>query len=180
MISPTTEPAAATAAECRAWELLDTVHDPEIPSVSIIDLGIVREVTAADTAHVEVALTPTYSGCPAIETIEQDAAASLTGEFDTVVVRSVLQPAWTTDWMTERGRARLKAAGIAPPQHVVASPRTIASPLAMVGAPAPLAPTCPRCESADVERIAEFGSTSCKSLWRCRACREPFDHFKAH
>ena len=181
--------AASNEFEARAWALLDEVRDPEIPSVSIVDLGIVRDVRASDVASVEVSLTPTYSGCPAIETIEHDAGAALQPTFAQVTVRSVLSPAWSSDFITPRGHARMLAAGIAPPAptgsatfaHAARALGTMGSALPLLAQPAVQAdPACPRCGAREVERIAQFGTTSCKSLWRCCACREPFDHFKAH
>jgi ring-1,2-phenylacetyl-CoA epoxidase subunit PaaD len=147
----------------RAWEAAASVADPELPALTIADLGVLRDVTVARDGTVEVAITPTYSGCPAMAVIAQDveqalAAAGIPGAR----VHLVLAPAWTTDWLSEAGRRKLRAEGIAPP--------------APGGAPA----ACPRCGATDTERLAEFGSTACKALWRCRACREPFDHFKCH
>jgi len=155
--------------------------DPEIPTVSVVDLGIVREVEAVDLGRVRVAITPTYSGCPAMDVIERSVGAALSPLFAHVEVHTVLRPAWTTDWITERGRKRLEAAGIAPPgpltpaggsQTAGFSGRT----LAVLGTTAD--PRCPHCQSTDVERISEFGSTACKALWRCRGCGDPFDAVK--
>lgn len=160
------------SAERRAWDALESVHDPEIPHVSIVDLGIVRQVTAAaDGSRVEAALSPTYSGCPAVLTIELDAETALRrAGFAEVVVRRALSPPWTTDWITEKGRARLKLAGIAPPAG------TAAGKGALLGRPAVVA--CPQCGSGQTEQLSEFGSTACKALYRCRDCLEPFDYFK--
>ncbi|HWD67044.1 MAG TPA: 1,2-phenylacetyl-CoA epoxidase subunit PaaD [Caulobacteraceae bacterium] len=138
---------------------IDGVADPEIPVLTVYDLGIVREVSADGR---KVTVTPTYSGCPATAAIEADIRRALNaaGLAETqIVVR--LDPAWTTDWITAEGREKLHAYGIAPP-----SPR--------------LAAACPRCGSPDTEAVSEFGSTPCKALWRCRACAEPFDRFKCH
>lgn len=164
---------------------LARVYDPEIPVVSVVDLGIVREVEVdGPNKAVTVTITPTYSGCPAMEVIEQDIGTSLREYFDDVTVRTILAPPWTTDWISDTGRERMREAGIAPPTGRVAATAgamRIQSPLAVVDAHS-LSPTsfppCPRCDSTDVERISEFGSTACKSLWRCRACSEPFDYFK--
>ena len=160
---------AATTAQVR--EVLAGVTDPEIPVITIADLGILRDV-AVDGAHITVTITPTYSGCPAMEEIRVDVLRALAAHgWDDVEVRQVLSPAWTTDWMTPQGRAALLAFGIAPPTH-------------QVGAAVPLTlgrrPRCPQCDSVETEELTRFASTSCKSLWRCLACREPFDHFKAH
>lgn len=156
-----------SAAELR--EVLARVPDPEIPVITIEDLGILRDVQV-DGDRVVVTITPTYSGCPAMQEIEADVRAALPG-YD-VEVRTVLSPAWTTDWMTEQGRAKLRAHGIAPPQRRAAGPVLV--PLG------PPQPTCPQCGSTDTEELSRFGSTSCKAMWRCRSCREPFDHFRAH
>lgn len=150
------------------WELLGTVFDPELPVVSIVDLGIARAVSVGDGCVV-VTITPTYSGCPAMREICADIQARLGSRFADVQIRTVLAPAWTTDWITAVGRAKLTAAGIAPP-----GVRLL--PLLGRGGPA----GCPRCGSSDVEELAGFGSTACTALWRCRSCREPFDHVKAH
>jgi len=158
----------------RAWSVLDGVLDPEVPVVSVRDLGIVRDVVESD-AGLSVVVTPTYSGCPATEVIESSIVAALEAEgLGPVRVEMRRAPAWTTDWMSEKGRRRLREYGIAPPGPVVAA---ATAPLRFVPRPPrPLA--CPRCESHDTERIAAFGATACKALWRCRACGEPFEHFK--
>ena len=170
----------------RAREALSTVTDPEIPVITIEDLGILRDVQVQG-GRVVVTITPTYSGCPAMQEIEADVRAALAGQgWDDVDVRSVLSPAWTTDWMSEDGRRKLREYGIAPPATRAAGPVLV--PLGRrPGAPARAAtPTvqppveCPRCGSTDTEELTRFGSTSCKSMWRCRSCREPFDHFRAH
>ncbi len=149
-----------------------SVPDPEVPVLTIDDLGILRDVTQDDRGHVEVTITPTYSGCPAIEAISTDVINVLAdnGHRD-ASVRLVLAPAWTTDWMSEAGKRKLLEYGIAPPQ-----PRT--SPTD--GAPVLLSLSlrCPQCGSPDTRELSRFGSTACKSLWVCDACREPFDHFK--
>jgi ring-1,2-phenylacetyl-CoA epoxidase subunit PaaD len=151
-----------------AWQLLADVPDPELPTVSVVDLGIAREV-AYDGARLVVTITPTYSGCPAMREIEDDVRARLAERFDHVEVRTVLSPPWTTDWITEDGRRKLAGSGIAPP-----GARML--PLLVEGRP----DACPHCGATDVEELAGFGSTACKALWRCRSCREPFDYVKAH
>ena len=145
----------------RAWEAASRVVDPEIPVLTIADLGVLREVRV-EGGHVEVLITPTYSGCPAMQAITLDVQAALAeaGIAD-ARVRTVLAPAWTTAWMSEAGKRKLREYGIAPP-----IPAT--------------RPACPLCGAQDTEMLSEFGSTSCKALWRCRACREPFDHFRCH
>ena len=163
---------AADARLAAAWAVLDTVLDPEVPALSLTDLGLVRELRATG-AGVEVVLTPTYSGCPATEVIEQSVIDALTAA-DLGPVRVTLQraPAWTTDWMSDAGRRKLSAYGIAPPGRV-----ELAQGALLRFRPRSLA--CPRCGSAQTEQLSAFGATACKSLWRCLACREPFEHFKA-
>ncbi len=144
--------------------------DPELPVVTIEDLGILRDVTEDDQGRVHVQITPTYSGCPAMETIRTDLVEVLTqAGYQHVCVEFVLSPAWTTDWLTDEARAKLTAYGVAPPTHRVADGPT----------PLTLSVRCPQCGSLDTSESSRFGSTSCKSLWVCRSCREPFDHFKA-
>jgi ring-1,2-phenylacetyl-CoA epoxidase subunit PaaD len=167
-----------TGTEARAWPILRRVPDPEIPVLSVIDLGIVRGVEeSADGKRVTVTLTPTYSGCPATEVITHDVHDALAVEYDEVKIRVQLSPAWTTDWLTLAGRDKLFGYGIAPPQRSVAGPEGRKSlPILDIGSPV----SCPQCGSRDLEELAGFGSTPCKALWRCLACREPFDYFKAH
>jgi ring-1,2-phenylacetyl-CoA epoxidase subunit PaaD len=154
-----------------AWDILEQVPDPEIPALSVVDLGIVREVEESADGHaVTVTVTPTYSGCPATEVIMRDVRAALEASYDVVDVRTRLSPAWTTDWLSEAGRQKLHGFGIAPP----AGRTTL--PLVDVGAPT----GCPHCGTTDVEELAGFGSTPCKALWRCTTCREPFDYMKVH
>ena len=159
----------------RAWAVLDDVLDPEVPVVSVRDLGIVRDVVEGE-GGLTVVVTPTYSGCPATEVIEQSIVAALEAEgLGPVRVEMRRAPAWTTDWMSAAGRAKLRAYGIAPPGPV---PMPASAPLRFVARRPPVALACPRCESHDTERIAAFGATACKAIWRCRACGEPFEHFK--
>jgi ring-1,2-phenylacetyl-CoA epoxidase subunit PaaD len=141
----------------RIWQVLASIPDPEIPVVSLIDLGIIREV------HPDrVVITPTYTGCPATQVIERDIRAALDAAgFRQVRIETVLSPPWTTDWITPEGAEKLRAYGIAPP-----------SPAATA--------TCPQCGSTQTVEISRFGSTPCKALWRCEACLEPFDRFKCH
>ena len=154
----------------RALAALADVCDPEIPVLTIADLGVLRGVEVVD-GRVEVTITPTYSGCPAMNMIALEielalARAGIAG----ATIRTVLHPAWTTDWMSEDGRRKLRDYGIAPPSP--GSGRRALFGQDVVA--------CPRCGSEDTERLAEFGSTSCKALWRCKSCREPFDYFKCH
>jgi len=172
----------AVAAAARVWRILEGVADPEIPVLSVVDLGIVRAVEESeDRRGVTVTLTPTYSGCPATEVIERDVRQALATAYDDVEIRVQLSPAWTTDWLSQAGRDKLLGYGIAPPngsavaQHPQRDGRK-PLPLLDIGAPA----HCPQCGSREVEEIAGFGSTPCKALWRCVICREPFDYFKVH
>ncbi len=153
----------------RAWAAAATVCDPEIPVLTVEDLGVLREVRVAGDA-VEVVITPTYSGCPAMNMIALEIETALAAAGIEGRVTTTLAPAWTTDWMTASGRAKLLEYGIAPPPPA-SSRRALFGETHVA---------CPRCASADTEQLAEFGSTSCKALWRCRACREPFDLFKCH
>ncbi len=153
----------------RTLAALENVTDPEIPVLTISDLGILRDVTVHDDA-VEVTITPTYSGCPAMNMITLDIETALARAGIKGRVLTRLSPAWTTDWLTDVARSKLVAFGIAPPEQS-------ASRRALFGE---AHPACPLCGSADTELISEFGSTACKSLHRCRACREPFDAFKCH
>ncbi|WP_324802528.1 1,2-phenylacetyl-CoA epoxidase subunit PaaD [Stackebrandtia sp.] len=156
----------------RAWEVAGSVPDPELPMLTIADLGILREAHAEGDRAV-VTITPTYSGCPAMEAIRADVAKALSREgFGDVEIHTVYSPAWTTDWMSAEAKAKLSAARVAPPGAVPASRRL---PLL-----SPDAPHCPRCSASDVEEISRFGPAACLSLWRCRSCAEPFEHFKAH
>ncbi|WP_432515145.1 1,2-phenylacetyl-CoA epoxidase subunit PaaD [Kineococcus sp. SYSU DK001] len=153
----------------RARSVAAQVPDPEVPVLSIDDLGILRDVTARDGA-VHVTITPTYSGCPAVQTIRDDVVQRLhEAGFPDVVVRTTLTPAWTTDWMSEDGKRKLREYGIAPPQRTPGAP-----------VPLTLSLRCPHCGSPRTRELSRFGSTACKSLWVCGDCREPFDHFKDH
>lgn len=144
----------------QVWAWLDGVPDPEIPVISVVDLGVVRDVAIAGKA-VTVTITPTYSGCPAMSVIAMDIETALAKQGVTdLTLKTQVAPAWTTDWLSEKGRARLEAYGIAPPQAAGGPER------------------CPHCQSAAVEKISQFGSTPCKAQWRCTDCLEPFDYFK--
>jgi ring-1,2-phenylacetyl-CoA epoxidase subunit PaaD len=151
---------AALPSTSEIWAWLDQVPDPEIPVISVVDLGIVRAVEwEGDTLVVQV--TPTYSGCPATAVISMDIEAALRAHgIGKLRIERRLSPPWTTDWLTESGRAKLEAYGIAPPRPAGGPER------------------CPRCGGTDLERISQFGSTPCKAQWRCRDCMEPFDYFK--
>lgn len=160
-----------TAAQVMEW--LHAVPDPEIPVISVVDLGIVRNVELdADTCVVTI--TPTYSGCPAMREIEADIIAVLQAQgLAQVQVKVTLSPAWTTDWMSERGKQALKGYGIAPPMQRAVD---VSGILRRSEPPVP----CPQCGSANTRLISQFGSTACKALYRCQSCGEPFDYFKAH
>lgn len=152
-----------------AWEVLGQVMDPEVPVVSVVELGIVREVNW-HAGHLRVVVTPTYSGCPATEVIEDDIRSALEGAgFAAPQLLRKLTPAWTTDWITPSGLQRLQAYGIAPPAHSTSKRSLLGE------APEVL---CPQCGSGHTELLSQFGSTACKALYRCCECREPFDYFK--
>jgi ring-1,2-phenylacetyl-CoA epoxidase subunit PaaD len=164
----------------RAWSALEAVPDPEIPVVSIRELGILRDVRRAADGALEVVITPTYSGCPAMSQIAEDVAHVLDcAGLSPYRIETVLAPAWTTDWITDEARDKLHAYGIAPPTDRCASTPSADQAIRFVPRPSP-APACPRCGSAHTERLAQFGSTACKALFRCLDCREPFDYFKPY
>ena len=147
----------------KIWKLLEEVSDPEIPVLSVIDLGIIRDVKITGD-ETEIIITPTYSGCPAMDAISMDIKFKLIENgYRNVKITSVLSPAWTTAWMSDEGKRKLNEYGIAPPGN---SPD--------------LLPACPQCGSGDTKLLSQFGSTSCKSLFQCNDCKEPFDQFKCH
>lgn len=147
-------------ATSQVWEWLDQVPDPEIPVISLVDLGIIRDVGWQEDTLV-VTVTPTYSGCPATSIINMDIEAALRGHgIEKLELKRQLSPAWTTDWLSEKGAQKLEVYGIAPPQAA--------------GGPS----RCPHCGDNDLEKISQFGSTPCKAHWRCKSCLEPFDYFK--
>lgn len=154
-----------------AWLALSAVEDPEIPALSLVDLGIIRFVETQADGVLKVGLSPTYTGCPATEVIrqlvEEALAAAPVGEF---AVTAVLSPAWTSDWITPEGRRKLAAYGIVPPVEAASSARPMSRETRPIA--------CPRCSSLDTECISQFGSTPCKALHRCRQCLEPFEYFK--
>ena len=167
--------AAGSSRVEHAWAVLATVLDPEVPVVSVVDLGIVRAVID-DGDALTVVVTPTYSGCPATEVIEASIVAALADAgLGPTRIRMQRAPAWTSDWLSAEGSAKLRGYGIVPP-----GPVDIAKGVPLRFVPRAVAPlACPRCDSKDTERLAAFGATACKALWRCRACGEPFEHFKA-
>src|SRR5262245_53859478 len=157
--------------EAQAWQVLQQVPDPELPAVSVCELGIVRQVHATSDG-VTVVVTPTYSGCPATQMIEAAIRAALRDAgAASVSVETRLSPAWTSDWLTPEAHAKLRVHGIAPPQPAA---NESAHALHFV----PPAPSCPRCGARDTIRLSEFGSTACKALYRCMQCKEPFEYFK--
>lgn len=158
------------AALADPWQLLDTICDPEIPTLTIAELGILRQVHL-DADGLTVVITPTYSGCPAMHTIEQDIKARLAAAgYAKVRVETQLAPAWTTNWLTASGRAKLLASGIVPPIEESTDKRMLLPGRGVIA--------CPICSARDTELVSEFGSTACKALYRCRVCGEPFDYFK--
>ena len=157
----------------KAWALLEEVTDPEVPVLTVLDLGIVREVMM-NGKELEVVITPTYSGCPAMDVIKMSIRMTLQSNgFENVKVTQQLSPAWTTDWMSEAGKEKLSAYGIAPPnpRQQVCRDELFAPHEAI---------ECPHCHSWHTTRISEFGSTACKALYKCLECQEPFDYFKCH
>lgn len=172
MSSPTTADERALA---RARAAAAEVLDPELPALTLVDLGILRDVTIVDGVP-QITITPTYSGCPALEAMRDDLRDRLAAAgFPQARIRTVLSPAWTTDWITERGRAKLADYGIAPPTR-----RASTGPIPLrLDAPAPTVP-CPRCGARNTRLLSRFSATACKSLRQCPECREPFEHFKEH
>jgi len=166
--------APAPPTEAHIWQLLEEVTDPEVPVLSILDLGIVRAVRM-EGEQVTVTITPTYSGCPAMNTIATDIRLRLLAEgYTKLTINTQLSPAWTTDWMTTAGREKLEAYGIAPPIDGTASGHV----LNLFGKDT--AVRCPLCKSEHTHLVSQFGSTACKALYQCDDCREPFDYFKCH
>ena len=162
---------ARTAREAELWKVLENVADPEIPVISVVDLGIVRYARCDGDGTVRVGLSPTYSGCPATEVIRRSVAQALRdGGFAPAEIVDVIAPAWSSDWISPQGRDKLRAYGIAPPAEAVASPRRLLHAEPGIA--------CPRCGSQQTRLTSEFGSTPCKALYRCTDCLEPFDYFK--
>jgi ring-1,2-phenylacetyl-CoA epoxidase subunit PaaD len=154
----------------RAYEAAATVCDPEVPVLTIADLGILHDVSVSDDGRVVVSILPTYTGCPAMDLIQRGVEAALANAgFTDFAVKLSYTPAWSTDLMSDAAREKLRASGIAPPAGGT-GPRALVAPEDSV--------PCPRCGSHATEKISEFGSTACKALWRCTSCREPFDYFK--
>jgi ring-1,2-phenylacetyl-CoA epoxidase subunit PaaD len=165
--SPVTSP---DKEEVRIWKLLEEVFDPEVPVLTIIDLGIVRKVALPQSSAglVEITITPTYSGCPAMDMISMNIKLLLLSYgYKTVKIISVLSPAWTTEWMTDSGKKKLQEYGIAAPHKIESGTQENV-------------PACPQCASANTRLLSQFGSTACKALYQCNECKEPFDYFKCH
>ena len=157
----------------KIWALLENVTDPEIPVLTVVDMGVVREVRPLDENGAEIVITPTYSGCPAMNTIEMEIRATLEAAgYQPVKVTTVLSPPWTTQWLSEAGRSKLLKYGIAPPVEETMDKTALFAP----GKAVP----CPLCGSAHTRMISQFGSTACKALYQCKDCLEPFDYFKCH
>ena len=156
----------------RVYEWLSQVTDPEVPALTILDLGIVRDVVIGDNGSVKVTITPTYSGCPAMDVIAMGIRMALASRgVKHISIEPQLSPAWTTDWMTEEGKRKLKEYGIAPPNRKA---------FQALGLFEEEGVGCPRCGSDDTELVSQFGPTSCKALYKCHSCKEPFEHFKCH
>lgn len=159
--------------DAAVWDVLQAVPDPEIPVLSVVDLGIVRYVHQRNDGVLCVGISPTYSGCPATAVIKQSVKEALhSAGFAKVQVDDVLAPAWTSDWISTQGREKLREYGIAPPAQTVSSLRDVLHPELRI--------ECPLCHSSATQKISEFGSTPCKALYRCTSCLEPFDYFKCH
>ncbi|HBW87105.1 MAG TPA: phenylacetate-CoA oxygenase subunit PaaJ [Crocinitomicaceae bacterium] len=151
------------------WDLLEEVSDPEVPVLSVVDLGVVRNVSIQEES-VHITITPTYSGCPAMKTMEDDIRKKLAdNHINKVSFETVLSPAWTTDWLSENGRIKLKEYGIAPPENEVDKSVLFSEPTIV---------PCPKCDSTDTRMVSQFGSTACKAHYRCNSCQEPYDYFK--
>jgi ring-1,2-phenylacetyl-CoA epoxidase subunit PaaD len=161
--------------EQQVYEWLADVTDPEVPALTILDLGIVRKAEIkqeADSTAVKVYITPTYSGCPAMDVIAIGIRMALAGHgISNITIEPQLSPAWTTDWMTEEGKRKLKEYGIAPPNRKA---------FQALGLFEEEKVSCPRCDSEETELVSQFGPTSCKALYKCLSCKEPFEHFKCH
>ncbi|MBL6749611.1 MAG: phenylacetate-CoA oxygenase subunit PaaJ [Nevskia sp.] len=176
----------ARAEPAQVWDWLAQVPDPEIPAISLVDLGIVRNVrwvAGAGGDELEVTITPTYSGCPATEVIAASIREMLAAHgLGSVRLRQQLSPAWTTDWISAAGRGKLAAYGIAPPHpcSAGAAAEQAVDASRILRRAAPRQVRCPRCDSAQTQLVSEFGSTPCKALYRCQQCLEPFDYFKPH
>ena len=151
------------------WQILETVMDPEVPVLSVVDLGVIRAVAVEDK-QVTVTITPTYTGCPAMDMIAMQIRMALMAAGYKPIIKTILSPAWTTDWMTEKGKQQLQAYGIAPPVGKSIDAAYLED----------LVVPCPQCQSTHTVLVSQFGSTACKALFKCEECKEPFDYFKCH
>jgi len=151
------------------WQILETVMDPEVPVLSVVDLGVIRAV-AVEGKQVKVTITPTYTGCPAMDMIAMQIKMALIAAGYEPIIKTILSPAWTTDWMTEKGKQQLQAYGIAPPVGKSIDAAYLED----------LVVPCPQCQSTHTVLVSQFGSTACKALFKCEECKEPFDYFKCH
>ncbi len=157
------------------WDILQTIPDPEVPAISIVELGVVRNIEIINSESIKIQITPTYSGCPALKTMEDDVIEKLKEHgFSTVKIETIYKPAWTTDWLTETTKQKLKEYGIAPPQKLTLEH------LIPLGKQPGQVTQCPFCDSADTKITSQFGSTACKALYFCNNCHQPFEHFKCH
>ena len=153
--------------------LLAEIPDPEIPVISIIDLGVIRNIVIINETDIELKITPTYSGCPAMKQIEDDVKKKLKENgFTNITINTIFSPPWTTDWIPEEAKEKLKKYGIAPPEHSTEDKNWLTGKHSVV--------QCPRCKSKSTKLISQFGSTACKALFKCNDCKEPFDYFKCH
>ncbi len=153
------------------YQLLSEIPDPEIPVISITDLGVIRDIIIIDEVTIELKITPTYSGCPAMKQIEDDVRKKLIGQgFTSIKINTVFSPPWTTDWINPEAKERLRQYGIAPPEHTTEDKSWLTGKEKVI--------LCPRCKSKNTKLISQFGSTACKALYQCQDCLEPFDYFK--
>lgn len=151
--------------------LLSEIPDPEIPVITIVELGVIRDINIVDNNTIELKITPTYSGCPAMKQIEDDVRAKLTEHgFTNISLTTIFSPPWTTDWLTTEAKQKLQAYGIAPPEETTEDKSWLTGKIENI--------TCPRCKSTQTKLISQFGSTACKALYQCKDCLEPFDYFK--
>lgn len=159
--------------EQNVWKWLRDVRDPEVPVLSVLDLGIVRDVRISADGELTVVITPTYSGCPAMDVIGMNIRMAMAGRgFSKVDIEMQLSPAWTTDWMSEEGKVKLREYGIAPPVRMANTESALFDDERLV--------PCPRCGSQDTKLVSQYGATACKAMYQCNHCHEPFEHFKCH
>jgi ring-1,2-phenylacetyl-CoA epoxidase subunit PaaD len=152
-------------------DLLSEIPDPEIPVISIIELGVIRDIKITDNTSITLKITPTYSGCPAMKQIEDDVRKKLTEKgFTNISIHTIFSPPWTTDWITAEAKEKLRIYGIAPPEHSTEDKSWLTGKIKTIA--------CPRCKSQNTKLISQFGSTACKALYQCQDCLEPFDYFK--